>query len=114
MILLQTVISKLSSQEIIIISILATIGIVSMWIVFFIIAYKQNERLTDIIRMDAFFKAITVIGVIGSTSVLAISEKIEGELAAAILSGIVGYILGAGSKQDKAPKKVKVQKELAK
>lgn len=105
MILLQTVISKLSSQEIIIISLLATIGIVSMWIVFFIIAYKQDEKLTDIIRMDAFFKAITVIGVIGSTSVLAIAERIEGELAAAILSGIVGYILGAGSKIEQIQKK---------
>lgn len=104
MIVLQTVISRLNSQEIIVISILATLGIVSMWIVFFIIAYKQDEKLTKIIQMDAFFKAITVIGVIGSTSVLAIAERIEGELAAAILSGIVGYILGAGSKEVKPQK----------
>ncbi len=99
MILLEISSNLLSSQEILNISLMATVGIVLIWFVFFLVAYKQKVRITEILQMQSFFRTTAVIGVIASTTVLALSGRIEGELAAAILSGIVGYVLGAGSRK---------------
>jgi len=76
-------------------SILATTGLCFMWTVFWIAVWRRKENITNILTKPEFFKVVTVMGVIAGTVVLSLADRIKGELTAAILSGIVGYVLGA-------------------
>jgi hypothetical protein len=85
----------MSSQYVWWLSVLATAGLCLMWTVFWIAVWRRNESITDILTKPEFFKAVTVMGVIAATVVLSLADRIKGELTAAILSGIVGYVLGS-------------------
>ena len=85
----------MSSQYVWWLSILATAGLCLMWAVFWIAVWRRNESVTEILTKPEFFKVVTVMGVIAATVVLSLADRIKGELTAAILSGIVGYVLGS-------------------
>jgi predicted cation transporter len=89
--------NDLSAEQILCLSWIATIGIVVMLTVFWLVVYKQHDKAITILRSNAFFRTVTVVGFIAATSVLSLSGIIEGHLAAAILSGIAGFILGSHS-----------------
>jgi hypothetical protein len=83
-------------------SIVATAAIASMWGIFWLAVILSKERIIDILVNQAFFRTVTVIGVIAATAVLSLAGKLEGSVTGAILSGIAGYVLGhlAGQKKD--------------
>ena len=76
-------------------SVLATAGLCAMWAVFWIAVSRRDESITEILTKPEFFKVVTVMGVIAATVVLSLADRIQGSLTAAILSGIVGYVLGS-------------------
>lgn len=95
----------MSEQYVWWLSVLATAGLCLMWTVFWIAVWRRNESITDILTKPEFFKVVTVMGVIAGTVVLSLADRIKGELTAAILSGIVGYVLGSVThKTPPAPK----------
>ena len=85
---------QLNSEHIVVLSILATVGLVTMWGMFWSSVAKSQENIMDILKSPAFFKTVTVIGVIAATVVLSMAGRLEGDITGAILSGIVGYVLG--------------------
>ncbi len=85
---------QLKPEYIVGLSVLATVGLVSMWGLFWHSVAKSQENVMDILRSPSFFKAITVMGVIAATVVLSLAGRLEGNITGAILSGIAGYVLG--------------------
>lgn len=85
---------ELKAEYIVGLSILATIGLVTMWGMFWGAVAKSDEKIMDILKSSSFFKTITVIGVIAATVVLSLAGRLDGNITGAILSGIVGYVLG--------------------
>jgi hypothetical protein len=85
---------RLKQEYIVGLSILATAGLVIMWGMFWYSVAKSQEKIMDILRSPSFFKTVTVMGVIAGTVVLSLAGRLEGNITGAILSGIVGYVLG--------------------
>ena len=85
---------ELSPEYIVGLSILATVGLVVMWGLFWRSVSRSNESIFEIIKSPATFKIITVMGVVAGTVVLSLAGRLEGNITGAILSGIVGYVLG--------------------
>lgn len=75
-------------------SVLATVGLVLMWAVFWYATIKTKESVHDVLLSPSFFRTVTVMGVIAATVVLSLAGRLEGNITGAILSGIVGYVLG--------------------
>jgi hypothetical protein len=92
----------LPPEEIFGLSIIATVAIASMWGIFWLAVIRSKERVIDILTNQAFFRTVTVIGVIAATAVLSLAGQLEGSVTGAILSGIAGYVLGhlAGQKKE--------------
>lgn len=86
---------QISEQYVWWLSILATTGLFLMWLVFWFVVWRRGESITDILTKPEFFKVTTVMGVVAATVVLSLADRIQGNLTAAILSGIVGYVLGS-------------------
>lgn len=76
-------------------SVLATAGLIIMWVVFWLVASRRNESIIDILLSPGFFKVIAVMGIIAATAVLALAGRLPSNLTAAILSGVAGYVLGS-------------------
>lgn len=85
---------RLKQEYIVGLSILATAGLVLMWGIFWHSAVRSQEKIMDILKSPSFFKTVTVMGVIAATVVLSLAGRLEGNITGAILSGIVGYVLG--------------------
>lgn len=85
---------QLKPEYIIGLSILATVALVTMWGIFWSSVAKSQENIMDILKSPAFFKTVAVMGVIAATVVLSLAGRLEGNITGAILSGIVGYVLG--------------------
>jgi hypothetical protein len=85
---------QLNPQYVLWLSILATAGLVLMWAVFWLAAWKRGENIHDILSSPGFFRTVVVMGVVAATVVLSLAGRLEGNLTGAILSGIVGYVLG--------------------
>ena len=75
-------------------STLATAGLAFMWWVFWRALVKSGGNVKEVLLSPSFFRTCTVMGVIAASVVLSLSGKLEGEITAAILSGIAGYVLG--------------------
>ena len=80
-------------------SILATAGLVLMWAVFWLAVVKRGEGIQAILVSPAFFRTVAVMGVIAATVVLSLAGRLEGNITGAILSGVVGYVLGQMEKK---------------
>lgn len=92
---------QLSPKDILILSVLATAGLVIMWGFFWIAVHRSKGDVAQILQSSSIFKIITVMGVIAATVVLSLAGRLDGNLTGAILSGIVGYVLGQlSSKHD--------------
>jgi len=81
-------------------SVLATVGLVVMWWSFWRQVSKSNESALDILKNPSTFKIVAVMGVVAATVVLSLADKLEGQITGAILSGIVGYVLGQISNKE--------------
>jgi hypothetical protein len=84
----------LSPQYILWLSILATSGLAVAWTVFWWAASRQGVSISGILASPGFFRTVTVMGVIATTAVLSLAGRLDSNLTGAILSGIVGYVLG--------------------
>ncbi|HEX9466529.1 MAG TPA: hypothetical protein VGB82_28360 [Alphaproteobacteria bacterium] len=93
-----------SEHAVVTLSILATVGLAVMWGLFWAAVVLARESVTDILLSASFFKTVTVMGVIAATAVLSLAGRLDGNVTAPILSGIVGYVLGqlASRKKDAA------------
>jgi hypothetical protein len=78
-----------------------------MWSVFWYSVARSQEKIMDIILNPNFFKTVAVMGVIAATAVLSLAGRLEGNVTGAILSGIVGYVLGQMSHQEPQKKEDK-------
>jgi hypothetical protein len=85
---------KLQKNSILFLSVLATVGLAVMWGIFWVSVIKSKESIHEILLAPEFFRIVTVMGVIAATAVLSLAGRIEGNVTGAILSGIVGYVLG--------------------
>lgn len=85
---------SLQSEYIVGLSVLATVGLIIMWAIFWNAAAKSNESVHDVLLSPSFFRTVTVMGVIAATVVLSLAGRLDGNITGAILSGIVGYVLG--------------------
>lgn len=99
--------------DIVNLSVLATVGIVVMWSVFWFAAARSSQTVKDILSMPSFFKTVAVIGVIAASVVLSLAGRLEGHITGAILSGIVGYVLGQLSGREHRPVEKEQQREGA-
>jgi divalent metal cation (Fe/Co/Zn/Cd) transporter len=86
--------SELSPQYILWLSILATAGLAIMWAVFWFAIIRRQESVRDVLLSPAFFRTVTVMGVIAATVVLSLAGRLADNIAGTMLSGIVGYVLG--------------------
>ncbi len=84
----------LSPDYIFRLSVLATVGLVAMWSIFWVAAWKRGENVQAILSSAGFFRTVVVMGVVASTVVLSLAGRLGANITGAILSGIVGYVLG--------------------
>lgn len=91
------VVVQMSEQYVLWLSLLATTGLSLAWAVFWLVAWHRGANIAEIISRPELFRIITVMGVIAATAVLSLTNRIDGNLTGAILSGIVGYVLGSVS-----------------
>jgi hypothetical protein len=84
----------LSAEYIAGLSILATLGLVLMWAIFWQAVIRAKESVTEVLDRPSFFRTVTVMGIVSSTVVLSLAGRLEGNITGAILSGIGGYVLG--------------------
>lgn len=89
----------MTNWQIVILSILATTGLVVMWRTFWSAATKANANVSEILVSSGFFRTVCVMGIISSTVVLSLAAKLDGNITGAILSGIVGYVLGQSERK---------------
>ncbi len=87
-------IAVLSSQYVFWLAIIAIIGLSFCWGAFWWAATRRGENIRGILASPAFFRTVTVMGVIAVTGVLSLAGHLSGNTVGAILSGIVGYVLG--------------------
>ena len=92
---------QLSPEYIVGLSVLATVGLVLMWAVFWLAIVRSKESVHDVLLSSGFFRTVTVMGVIAATVVLGLADRLAGNITGAILSGIVGYVLGQLSSSDR-------------
>jgi hypothetical protein len=59
----------------------------------------KNESIKELIEKTTFLQNVTVFAVVSSCTLLGLAGIIKGELVGAILSGIVGYVLGSIKKR---------------
>jgi hypothetical protein len=86
--------TPLNPQYVLWLSILATSGLLVCWVAFWWAVTKRQEDIHEILASPGFFRTVTVMGVIAATVVLSLAGRLEGNFTGAILSGIVGYVLG--------------------
>jgi len=86
---------QLTSEQIVRLSLLATFGLILMWTVFWIAVARARESIREILLSTGFFRTVAVMGVIAATVVLSLAGRLEGNITGAILSGIVGFVLGS-------------------
>jgi len=93
-------------RQILWLSILATAGLTFCWAAFWLAVSKRGESISGILASSGFFRTVSVMGVIAATTVLSLADRLPGQVAGAILSGIVGYVLGqlSGRKDAEPPK----------
>ena len=84
----------LSEPTIFWLAVLATVGLAVLWGTFWFAVARSRNSVQEILASPGFFRSITVVGVVAATVVLTLAERLEGNMAGAILSGIVGYVLG--------------------
>jgi hypothetical protein len=85
---------EMSESNVVKLSYLATAGLVIMWLWFWAVVARTQESVHEILLSAGFFRTVTVMGVVAATVVLCLAGKLEGNITGAILSGIVGYVLG--------------------
>jgi hypothetical protein len=85
---------QLAQEYIFYLSILATVGLAIMWIAFWVVVYLRRENVGEILLSSGFFQTVVVMGVIAATVVLSLAGRLDSDVTGAILSGIVGYVLG--------------------
>jgi hypothetical protein len=96
---------QMNSKDVRWLAVLATGGLVIMWSVFWLAIRQGKESTIEVLGNPAFFKTVSVMGIIAATAVLSLAGRLDGNLTGAILSGIVGYVLGASSRDAKDPAK---------
>src|SRR5574337_1591370 len=90
----------LTTHDVLLLSVLATVGLVLMWGLFWLAVARSRESSHDVLLSAAFFRTVAVMGVIAATVVLSLAGRLAGNITGAILSGIVGYVLGQLSGRD--------------
>ena len=61
---------------------------------FWFAVIRSKESVRGVLLSSGFFRTVAVMGVIAATVVLSLAGRLEGNATGAILSGIVGYVLG--------------------
>jgi hypothetical protein len=97
--------TPLSEHAVVTLAILATVGLAVMWAAFWLAVAWARESISDVLLSPAFFRTVTVMGVIAATAVLSLAGRLDGNVTAAILSGIVGYVLGQINRRANEPGK---------
>jgi hypothetical protein len=87
-------IAELSPQYILWLAILATTGLAFCWGAFWWAVTRRGENIRGILASPGFFRTVVVMGVIAAAAVLSLAGRLPSNITGAILSGIVGYVLG--------------------
>jgi phosphate/sulfate permease len=97
-------VAELTPQYILWLSILATAGLAFCWVTFWwAVAKRGGEEIRGILGSSGFFRTVAVMGVIAAATVLSLADRLPGQITGAILSGIVGYVLGQLAGHRRAP-----------
>ena len=86
--------AQLTPEQIVWLSALATGGLAIMWGLFWWSVARSKESIHQILLSAAFFRTVAVMGIVAATVVLSLAGRLGGNTTGAILSGIVGYVLG--------------------
>lgn len=74
-----------------------------VWGFFWIAVMRAKTKPVEVINNSGFLRVITVGFTLSAVVILSLAQIISGELAGAIISGIVGYVLGSiNTSQNKA------------
>jgi len=92
----------MTPQQIVLLSVLATSGLVVMWATFWRTVAKSGGNIHEVLLSPAFFRTVCVMGIIAATVVLSLAGRLEGNITGAILSGIAGYVLGGLRQETKS------------
>ncbi len=68
---------------------------VIFWGVFWLVASRDKTDTLSIIDNGGFLRIVTVGFTLSAVLILAIAGILNGEIAGAIISGVVGYVLGS-------------------
>ncbi len=68
---------------------------VIFWGVFWLVASRDKTSALAIINNSGFLRIVTVGFTLSAVLILAIAGIFSGEIAGAIISGVVGYVLGS-------------------
>jgi thiosulfate reductase cytochrome b subunit len=75
-------------------------GVTISWVSVFFLLRKQDSALKALLAERFILRIITVVFIIAGAGMLALVNKLSGE-AAAILSGVAGFVLGGIGKGKK-------------
>ena len=103
----------MSPAEIGWLSVLATVGLVLMWAVFWLAIIRAKESVHEVLLSPGFFRTVTVMGVVAATVVLSLAGRLEGNITGSILSGIAGYVLGQISSSGRGHAEEKRKSEVS-
>ena len=102
----------LEPWQVVTLAVAALTGVLGMWITLWVAAAKNPELVKDLLLNQHFLRGMAVIMVLAAVTVLALSSKLQGQAAGAILSGVVGYVLGSRVSPDKTSSANRGSREL--
>ncbi len=93
--------AQLTSSEITWVAFAAFIGFTICWVAMFVSLRKEPKMLRLLVSDGILLRVVTVVFVLFSVCVLAITEKLTPDVTA-IMAGIAGYVLGGVGRAQKA------------
>ena len=69
--------------------------LIIIWVVFWIAIMRSKSNPITVINNSGFLRIVTVGFTLSAVVILSLAHILSGEIAGAIVSGIVGYVLGS-------------------
>ena len=87
--------TTLDPSQVVVLAVAALVAVLGVWITLWVVAVQKPELVKALLLNQHFLRGMAVIMVLAAVTVLALAGRLDGEVAGAILSGIVGYVLGS-------------------
>lgn len=91
---------NLSGDQLLYLVVALTVALVVALVAFFVAFSRAPAELRQLVADGAYLQNLTVILVVLVAGGLTLAGKLSSELAATLLSGITGYVLGGVKRKD--------------